>query len=270
MSKIILPFVVVAIFILSSCTLNKAKINNDLKKYFDSAQVTGSFSLLNNQSGNITVYNMELDTQRFSPATTFDIINTLVGVETGVIVDDKMVVKWDGIQKTDSSWNKDLNLKEAFQTDATPYFQSIASSIGKDKMQFWLDTLQYGNKKIGASIDSFWLNNQLRISPDEQVGLMFQLYFDKLPFSKYAQQIVRKMMLAEDNTLYQFAYKTGSGWDEKGNAIGWVVGWVEENRHVYFFTTFVQSPNKSIDMKTIQFKITKNILSEMGFFKGEM
>ena len=270
MSKIFLPVFVIALFTLGSCTLNKAKINNDLKKHFDSAQVTGSFSLLNNQSGNITVYNMELDTQRVTPGTTFDIINTLVGLETGVLTDDKMVVKWDGIQRPDSNWNKDLNLNEAYKTDATPYFQGIAKLIGKDKMQYWLDSLQYGNKKIGASIDSFWLDNQLRISPDEQVGLMFQLYFDKLPFSKYAQQIVRKLMLAEDNTLYKFSYKTGTGFDEKGNAIGWVIGWVEENRHVYFFSTFVRSPNKNIDMKTIELKITKNILSEMGFFKGEM
>lgn len=269
MNKISFLFIPLILLILSSCTQNKAKINNDLKKHFDAAGVDGSFALLNNQSGNITVYNMTLDTTRVSPGTSFDLVNTLIGVETGVIMDDKMVVKWDGVERQDSSWNKDLDLKEAFKISATPYFREIARKIGKDTLQLWLDTLQYGNKNMGATADSFWLDNSLKITPDEQLGLMFQLYFDKLPFSRYAQSMVKGLMLQEENDKYRYSLATGSGLDENGKSIGWVVGFIEENRHVFLFSTFLRSGDTEVDMQKKGKEITYAVLEDLGFFKGQ-
>jgi len=119
-------------------------------------------------------------------------------------------------------------------------------------------------------VDSFWLNNTLKVSADEQLGLMKRLYFDQLPFQKRTQQIVRDVMVQEDNTLYSLSYKTGWGFDEKGENIGWMVGWIEENKHPYFFVTLVKSPDKNIDMKTVRLNITKGILQQLGFFKSAM
>ncbi len=258
------------VFTLASCTLNKAKINNDLKKYFDSAHVDGSFSLLNNQAGTITVYNMKLDTQRVSPGSGFDIVNSLIGVQAGKITDENMIIKWDGTERSHPEWNKDLTMKEAFHISADPYFQEIAKRTGRDTMKLWIDSIQYGNKNISGPVDSFWLNGNLKISPDEQLGLMSKLYFDQLPFQKYAQQMVRNVMLMEDNTLYKLSYKTGNGLDEKNNPLGWVMGWIEENRHVYFFVTLIKSSEKNMDMNKTGLDITKNILKELGYFKGQM
>jgi beta-lactamase class D len=254
----------------SGCSVNKAKIDNSLKKYFDSAKVDGCFSMFNNTTGAVTVYNMKLDTQRILPASTFKIVNTLIGIETGKITDEKMIIKWDGVKRWNEDWNKDLTMEEAFKFSAVNYYQEVARRIGRDTMQHWIDTLNYGNKNISGPIDSFWLNNTLKISPDEQLGLVKKLYFDKLPFQKRSQQIVRDVMLQEDNTLYKLSYKTGWGFDEQKNSIGWIVGWIEENRHVYFFVTLVKSPDEKADIKTIRLKIMKGILSQLGFFKGEM
>jgi beta-lactamase class D len=251
------------ILFLASCTLNKAKINNDLKKYFDSAQVEGSFSFLNNQMGDITVYNMQLDTQRFSPATSFKTLITLIGVQTGKITNE------NNIQiKTDSNQNKAVTLKEIFNASSPEYLQSLARQIGKDTIKLWVDSLGYGNKNMEGAVDSFWLDNHLKISPDEQLGLVNKLYFDQLPFPKYAQQMTRNAMLQEDNTLYRLSYATGIGYDEKSNQIGWVTGWIEENHHVYFFVTFLRSADKNKDMKQTGINISKEILTSMGFFKG--
>lgn len=268
MNKISLLFITCFFVFLNSCTHNKAKINDDLKKHFDAAEVTGSFALLNNQSGNITIANMNLDTTRVSPGSSFDVVNTLIGVETGVIMDDKMIIKWDGVVRSDSAWNKDLDLKQAFKVAANPYFREIAKKIGKDTMQIWLDTLQYGNKKID-SIDSFWLDNSLKITPDEQLGLMFQLYFDKLPFSKYAQHMVKDMMLQEENNQYKYSFAAGSGMDEQNKPIGWVIGFIEENRHVYLFSTFLRSEKQDVDMRQKGKEITQAVLADLGFFKGQ-
>lgn len=263
MNKNILLFLSFFAFILVSCNPNNAKVNNQLKTYFDSSEVEGSFALLNNQLGDITVYNMQLDTQRISPVTSFKVLNTLIGVQTGKISDENSVMK------TDSSSTKPLSLKEAFHSSYIPYFQKVAREIGKDTMQFWIDSISYGNKNISGPIDSFWLNNTLKISPDEQLGFMNKLYFDQLPFQKYAQQMVRDVMLREDNTLYKLSYVSGAGFDESENPIGWITGWIEENRHVYFFVTFVRSKDKSKNMDSVAEVVNKKILESLGYFKGQ-
>ncbi|HSN61373.1 MAG TPA: class D beta-lactamase [Ferruginibacter sp.] len=255
---------------ISSCTVNKAKIDNNLKKYFDAKNVEGCFTMLNNADGKVTVYNMELDTMRMTPASTFKMANALIGLQTGIVTDENMQIKWDGITRANKEWNKDLSLKEAFKVSSVPYFQELARRIGKDTMQQWIDSLSYGNQNIQGPIDSFWLNNQLKISPDEQLGFLKKLYFDQLPFRKTVQQTVRDMMLQEDNTLYKLSYKTGWGVDENNNNIGWVAGWIEENRHVYFFVTLVKSPDPTIDMKSVRLNITTDILKELGFLQGKM
>ncbi|NMD29161.1 MAG: class D beta-lactamase, partial [Bacteroidetes bacterium] len=123
--------------------------------------------------------------------------------------------------------------------------------------------------KISGPVDSFWLNNTLKISPDEQLGLLKKLYFEQLPFRKSVQQTMSRLMVQEDNTAYKLSYKTGWGFDEAGNSIGWLTGWIEENRHVYFFVTLLKSPDKNFDMVPARIAITKDILKSYGFFEGK-
>ncbi len=255
--------------LLASCSVNKAKVDNSLKKYFDSANVEGCFTLLDNSDGKVTVYNMQLDTTRFTPASTFKIINSLIGLQTGVITNDTMMIKWDGIVRTPDTWNKDLGMREAFKLSSVPYYQEVARRIGKDTLQKWLDTLGYGNKKIsGTRADTFWLDNSLKISADEQLGLMKKLYFDQLPFRKSVHEAVKLAMVQEENTLYKLSYKTGWGVDELEHNIGWLVGWVEENNHVYFFVTLIKAGAHTMDMRKVRIDITKGILKQLGFLEG--
>ncbi len=256
--------------LLNSCSVNKAKINNELQKYFDAKNVEGCFTMLNNSDGSVMVYNMKFDTMRFTPASTFKIPNSLIALQTGIAPNDSLVIKWDGQKRWNNDWNRDMNMREAFKVSNVAYYQEIARRIGKDTMQQWLDTLGYGNKNIGNYVDSFWLNNDLKISPDEQLGMLKRLYFDQLPFRKSVQETVRSMMVQEDNNLYKLSYKTGWGFDEQKNNIGWIAGWIEENRHVYFFVTLVKSPDPDIDMRSVRLNITKDILKHLGFLEGKM
>ena len=253
----------------TSCSVDNLTIDNDLKKNFDKYKVTGTFALFDNAQGHFTIYDSATYRKRFTPASTFKIVNSLIGLETGRIFDEKMIIKWDGVIRERTEWNKDLTMEEAFKLSAVPYYQEVARRIGKDTMQYWIDTLQYGTKNIGAAVDSFWLNNSIKISSDEQLGLVKRLYFDQLPFQKRTQQIVKKVMLWEDNSLYKLSYKTGWGFDEQNNNIGWVVGWIEENRRPYFFVLLVQSPDKNYDMRTNRMTLLKDILRHYDFMQGK-
>ena len=215
------------------------------------------------------VYNLSrFKDSAYLPASTFKIVNSLIGIETGRIVNEKMVIKWDGVTRAVPEWNKDFGMDSAFKVSAMPYYQEVARRIGKDTMQFWLDSLKYGNKKIGGRVDTFWLDNSLKITADEEMGLVKKLYFGQLPFQKRTQDIVKKLMIQEDNTNYRLCYKTGWGQRENGNALGWIVGWIEENRHPYFFAMNVEGPPQT-DMKSLRLDILKGILKREGFFEGK-
>jgi beta-lactamase class D len=263
-------------FLLSSCSTNNVKNDSSLKKYFDDNHVQGCFALLDNGTNKFTVYNLaRYRDSSYLPASTFKIVNALIGLQTGKIINDSMVIKWDGVQRR-PDWDKDLNMYQAFRVSAVPYFQEVARRIGKDTMQYWLDSLHYGARTdsqkivIHSPIDSFWLDNSLKVTPDEQLGLVKRLYFDQLPFFKPYQQEVRNAMLFENNTAYRLAYKTGTGNNEQGDLIGWILGWVEENRHPYFFVLNLQATDKKFDMPTVRLKMLKDILTAQGFFQGKM
>jgi beta-lactamase class D len=252
-----------------SCSPNNVKTDDSLKKYFDSNHVAGTFGLFDNGTGQFVIYNLSrFRDSTYLPASTFKIINSLIGLETGRIVNEKMVIKWDGITRWVPAWNKDLSMEEAFKASAVPYYQEVARRIGKDTMQHWLDSLKYGNHLIGGRVDSFWLDNSLKITPDEEMGVVKRLYFGQLPFQKRTQDIVKKVMLQESNANYRLSYKTGWGFRENGNALGWVVGWIEENQHPYFFVLNLEGPN-NLDMIPVRMNILKGILKEQGFFEGK-
>lgn len=254
------------------CSPNNVTVDDSLGQFFSRHKAAGTFAVLENSTGEFTIYNLaRYRDSAYLPASTFKIVNSLVGLQTGVISGDSMVIPWDGVQRSNPAWNKDLTMYEAFRVSAVPYYQEVARRIGRDTLQRWLDTLAYGTKKITTRVDSFWLDGSLRITPDEQLGLVKKLYFDQLPFHRINQQIVKNAMLFEDNPQYRLAYKTG--WGFSGGAprknIGWVVGWIEENKHPSFFVLNLESADPDFDMVGVRMQILKGILQKLGYMQGK-
>jgi beta-lactamase class D len=101
------------------------------------------------------------------------------------------------------------------------------------------------------------------------LGLVKKLYFDQLPFQKRTMRIVKDVMVMEKNSNYTLAYKTGWGFAENGNSQGWVIGWVVENQHPYFFALNVEGAH-DMQMQPIRMNILKGILKQLGFLAGKM
>ncbi|BAV09215.1 penicillin-binding transpeptidase domain-containing protein [Filimonas lacunae] len=264
-----------------SCTPNNVTIENSWEKYFDSSKVTGTFGLYDNGQGKFFVYNLSrFKDSTYLPGSTFKILNSLIGLEKGTISNKKMALPWDKVVRkypngdTATGWNKDLTMEEAFKASAVPYFQEIARRIGRDTMQRWLDSLGYGSRYkksaiTAANLDTFWLDNSVKVTADEQLGLVKKLYFGQLPFhKKTTQEVVKDLLIQENNANYTLAYKTGWAFNESGKAIGWLVGWVEENRHPYFFAMNVEGPANT-NMTQVREYLLKSILKQMGFLEGK-
>ena len=269
-SKIIFYSFLVFSFLVffTSCSNSNIKVDDSLEQYFKQNNTEGTFAIYNNAQGNFNIYNLaRYKDSAFQPASTFKIVNSLIGLQTGKIVNDKMVIPWDGVKRNIETWNQDLTMEQAFKFSALPYYQEVARRIGKETMQLWLDSLSYGTKKINGPIDSFWIDNSLKITSDEELGFVKKLYFHQLPFNKTTMDIVKKVMVQESNSNYTLAYKTGWGYKENGKALGWVVGWIEENKHPSFFVLNLEGKN-DIDMVTIRKNILMSCLNKLGYLKG--
>ncbi|MES2645669.1 MAG: penicillin-binding transpeptidase domain-containing protein [Bacteroidota bacterium] len=274
---LLLASLIVILIFIHGCKSNNVTVENSFKKYFDDNNVAGCFGLWDNAQNQFTIYNLQrFRDSAYLPASTFKIFNSLAALSTGRIFSDTVIVPWDRVVRmgpggdTMASWNKDMNMREAFQVSNVGFYQEMARRIGKDTMQMLLDSVKYGNRKIGGAVDKFWLDNSLKITADEQLGFVKRLFFKQLSFQNRDQEIVKDLMIREKTDKYILAYKTGWGTTEKGNQLGWIVGWIEENRHVYFFSMNVESPDKNIDMMAVRMNILKGILTQQGFFKGDM
>jgi beta-lactamase class D len=269
-------FLFTALF--AACSSGNVTVDNSLQHYFDSAGVKGSFSLFDNGQGHFTIYNLpRYKDSLYQPGSTFDILLSLIAVQTGVVKDDTSIIL-PGIKmkEADGRFNLDiasdvpaLTLGAAFRTGSANGFAELASRIGKDTLEKWIDSLQYGNKEIGADTTAFWYNNLLKINADQQLGLLKKLYFNQLPFFQRTQEIVRRMMPAENNSSFRLSYKTAQGTKEDGHALGWVMGWVEENKHPYFFVVNLESADPNKDLGAAGLTIAKGILQQLGFFQGK-
>ncbi|MBO9200081.1 MULTISPECIES: class D beta-lactamase [Niastella] len=259
---------------LAACSPNNVTVDNSLKKYFDQNKVTGCFGLFDNGQGHFSIYNLpRFSDSVYTPASTFKIVNSLIGLEEGIVADTNTVFKWDSVNRPRTECNRDMTMWDAFRISCPPWYQELARRIGQTKMQHWIDTLGYARRrdtfKIKNNLDTFWLDNSAKVTADEELGLVKKLYFDQLPFQKRSQRIVRSMMLWEDNSNYKLSYKTGWNTTPQGNQLGWIVGWIEENKHPYFFVLQVESPDPNIDFKSIRINLLKQILKEYGFFEGK-
>lgn len=268
-----------AIIVISSCKREVYFTQNQWGDIFKKYGIdSGCFELKDNNHDQLFIYNLDRASKRYSPASTFKIMNSLIALETNVALDENLVIPWDGVVRR-PEWNKDMSMREAFKVSCVPYYQELARRIGQVEMQKGLDSVTYGNMRIGPKIDEFWLNDTLQISADEQVTLAKKLYFDKLPFSQRTQRIVRSLMLHEDSTNYKLYYKTGTQLPFRSGkkvVLAWVVGFVEKketqkavmsnkeetNYKPYFFAMNFETPDTNMNTMEVRLNILKDILRE--------
>jgi beta-lactamase class D len=77
------------------------------------------------------------------------------------------------------------------------------------------------------------------------------------------------MMLWENTANYRLSYKTGWGHTENEHSLGWITGWIEENRHPYFFVLQIESPDPGYDIAPVRLSMLKGILKQLGFMEGK-
>jgi beta-lactamase class D len=253
-------------FILTACVPGKeppAVLGKpELEKYYQGRK--GAFVLYDLKANRYSRYNPERCAEGFLPASTFKILNSLIGLETGIIPDENFVIPWDGTQYQIKEWNQDHSLKTAIKYSVVWYYQELARRVGKEKIQKYVKAVGYGNEDISGNLDSFWLDGSLRISADQQVEFLKRLYAGDLPFSKRSIDIVKGLIVQEKTDTYTLSGKTGSV-VRVSVYQGWFVGYLETKGNVYFFATNMESTDPDgLANGVVAMQISRDILKGMG------
>ncbi|WP_203219510.1 class D beta-lactamase [Nostoc edaphicum] len=235
----------------------------NLGRHFQEFGREGSILIYDSKNNRTYEHNPQRNATAIAPASTFKIFNALVALETGVVPDDVAVLTWDGIHREIDAWNHDTNLRQAFKDSTVWFYQVLARRIGYERMQEFINKVGYGNRQIGtaADIDRFWLQKPLQITPKEQIKFLQRLYQGDLPFSQRTINLVKDIMVREQTPDYTLRGKTGWLTSTKPN-VGWFVGYLEQNKNVYFFATTLdmQKPEDA----PVRIEITRHSLKDLG------
>ncbi len=213
----------------------------DPERHFREAGLTGSFLLCELESDSCYRINPDRCAQRYIPASTFKILNSMIALETGAVSGLDDTLKWDGTKHAIESWNQDQCMRDAFQRSCVWFYQELARRIGETRMKEAVAAAGYGNMDIHGGIDRFWLDGALRISSEEQLTFLRRLWREELPFPREAQRTVKELMVLERTDEYTLRGKTGTAL-RSDDIIGWLVGYLERGGHVYIYVMNVQMP----------------------------
>jgi beta-lactamase class D len=237
----------------------------DLSKHFDG--LSGAFVLYHLTGDTILRHNPLQCAARFSPASTFKIPNSLIGLETGVIHDMHTVIPWDSVVRPITAWNRDHDLSSAIRYSVVPYYQELARRVGRQRMQQWVDTLAYGNCDISGPIDRFWLGSSLLISANEQIDFLVRFCEGTLPVTQRSLDIVKEILIQEATPEYTLRAKTGFTTQSDSLAVGWYVGYLETKRGRTLFALNIISHDAERDGDRIfqsRISIARAIFHDLG------
>jgi beta-lactamase class D len=200
--------------------------------------------------------------ERTLPASTFKIPNAIIALDSGVLKDETVVLKWDGEKRWRDDWNRDHALPTSMWYSVVWFYQRIAKDVGTERYRKYLADFHYGNADPSGDVTKFWLDSTLQITPREEVAFLQAMYENKLPVSPKAVDTVKKIIelrgeaknhvrgtlpfvdKVPDNVV--LSGKTGSSWPDKKplgptDIVGWFVGSVERDGRRWVFASRLRS-----------------------------
>lgn len=219
-----------------------------------------NFLLINGVTDEVV---LELGSQiheQVSPASTFKIALSLMGYDAGVLKDESTPL-WE-YQEHHDDYRSLIKVPQApsswIKNSIIWYSRILATELGLEQIQNYLDLLEYGNKDMTGGLTKAWLGSSLKISPKEQVNFIQKMVPKKLTIGSDAIEKTKLLLfkeeLADGSRLYGKTGLSDSG-DEK---ILWLVGWIEKDDLFFPFAYVLRE--KEID-RTLMIPKVKQLLA---------
>jgi beta-lactamase class D len=232
-------FVIVIAFLvftlISGARISRAD-DSELAELFQERGLVGTTIISSLDGKTEYIHNTVRSENRFVPASTFKILNTLIVLKEVAVRDEKEVIKWDRKDKGYAEWNRDQTIETAFPASCVWFYQKLARRIGREKYITHFRKIGYGNEKASPEVTSFWLEGDLAISAREQVIFLKKLFEESLPYCNNAMRLVKSLMIVQETP--DFIIRAKTGWAMRTDPQqGWYVGYVETKGQVWFFAT---------------------------------
>lgn len=211
--------------------------------------------------------------ERHAPWSSFKIPHFLIALETGAVASPDALLPWDAQRRPAASywpkaWRQDHSLGTAFADSAAWLFQDLVERIGGHAYEHWLERFRYGNRRVPAGRDDFWLGGPLTISPEEQVAFLACVAQSGCGARRASVLALEKVALQAERNGWRMYAKTGSGparpGDFDGPFEGWYVGYIRDPQgqpHTAF-ATYVRAENFAA-LKTFRQEVSVRILAEL-------
>lgn len=213
------------------------------------------------------VHNASRARRRLPVASTFKIFNSLIALEEKVVSSPEDSFKWNGKVHAIGDWNRDQTLRSAYRVSCVWCYQELARRIGNEGYRRHLRLASYGRLGEPFSLTTFWLDGSLRLSAREQVAFLRRLVDRSLPYRAESYDTLRELMLVDSGPQIAYQLRGKTGWstiDTPG--IGWYVGYVETNGHVWLFALNIDIRSEKdlpLRLELVRAALrTKGILSE--------
>lgn len=174
--------------------------------------------------------------ERMTPCSTFKIALSLMGFDSGILIDEENPV-WlyqEGYDDFLESWKSPQTPRSWLKVSCIWYSKMLTMHLGMEKFQTYLTVLDYGNHDASGGLTNAWLTSSLKISPREQVTFLQKMIRGQHRISSYAVEMTKKLLFLEEMpNEWKLFGKTG--WSRSlnhpdgENELRWFVGWIEHN-----------------------------------------
>ena len=209
-------------------------------------------------------YRDERCAKRLNPCSTFKIFTALAGLEAGALKDETTLLKWDGSPQTFKHSEKDHTLSSAMRDSVNWYFKVVATQVGAERMARFVKDAAYGNQDASSPLNDAALNDSMKISANEQVAFLENLYTDKLPFDKRHQALVRKILVRDSGDGWTFSGKTGTAQNE---VLGWFVGHVHAHGRDFVFAMNIEGSGGASGR--VAQRLCRKVLAELNLIPDD-
>jgi beta-lactamase class D len=198
--------------------------------------------------------------ERVTPASTFKVALSLMGYDSGILVDahTPALPFKEGYVDWIASWRAPTDPARWMSESVVWYSQQVFARLGRERVQRYVDRFGFGNRDLSDSrhrdelahsgLSLAWINSSLAISADEQVAFLRRLVKRELGVTPAAYDMTARITrLADTPNGWEVHGKTGSGApvladgrSDGAHAYGWFVGWASKGKRTVVFARLYQ------------------------------